>query len=143
MSQKEVTITGGPNGTKAMVTGQEELLVKVNNTSMPVSGTVSVEGGGADGSVNVITGKSGLITPIAVYRFNSNTTIGSGLNSKITLQNVGSADATVNVPLYSGGAVALKPAESIVLEAQLGRALPSVVINATGTEVLAVITSWL
>jgi len=30
MSQREVAITGGPSNTKAMVTGQEELLVKVN-----------------------------------------------------------------------------------------------------------------
>ena len=142
MSQREVAITGGPYGTKAMVTGQEELLVKVNNT-IPVQGTVSVEGGGADGSVNVITGKSGLLTPISIYRFTSNSTIASGLNSKITLQNVGAGNATVDVPAYSGGAVALKPTESIVLEAQLGRALPSVVINATGTEVLTVVTTWL
>ena len=142
MSQREVVITGGPYGTKAMVTGQEELLVKVNNT-IPVQGTVSVEGGGADGSVNVITGKSGLLTPIAIYRFTGNATIGSGLNSKITLQNVGSGNATVDVPIYSSGAVALKPTESIVLEAQLGRALPSVVINATGTEVLTVVTTLL
>jgi hypothetical protein len=142
MSQREVAITGGPYGTKAMVTGQEELLVKVNNT-IPVQGTVSVEGGGADGSVNVITGKSGLLTPISIYRFTSNSTIASGLNSKITLQNVGAGNATVDVPAYSGGAVALKPTESIVLEAQLGRALPSVVINATGTEVLTVVTTLL
>jgi hypothetical protein len=33
MSQREVAITGGPNNTKAMVTGQEELLVKINSAT--------------------------------------------------------------------------------------------------------------
>jgi hypothetical protein len=37
MSNRNVAITGGPSNTEAMVTGQQELLVKVNSTAASVN----------------------------------------------------------------------------------------------------------
>lgn len=43
MPNKEITIAGGPNNTKAMVTGQQELLVKVSNQTLgtPISANLT------------------------------------------------------------------------------------------------------
>jgi len=109
MSQREVAITGGPYGTKAMVTGQEELLVKVNNTA------ISVNGGG-----------TGLSTP-TVSRVTSSVSITNA--RKISISNVGAANGVVL-------GTTIKPTETITFEAILGEKLDAVGINGTGTDLL-------
>ena len=56
MPNKEITIAGGPNNTKAMVTGQEELLVKVNSTgSTQVITPNLIRTSGVDVIINVVS----------------------------------------------------------------------------------------
>ena len=77
MSNKQVKIHGGPNNTAALVTGQEELLVKVNSYGLgrtltptivrsTTSGTIPANVGfsvanvgAANGTVNGVTLKTG------------------------------------------------------------------------------------
>lgn len=44
MSNRNVAITGGPNNTEAMVTGQQELLVNVNSISPTANANVTIVG---------------------------------------------------------------------------------------------------
>ena len=44
MSNRNVAITGGPNNTEAFVTGQQELLVRVNSTAAAVASNVTIVG---------------------------------------------------------------------------------------------------
>lgn len=98
MSQREVAIVG-KNNTKAAVTGQEELLVKVNSSvPLTITGTVATTGtAGVQKSANYLR-LSGV-----------NTAIGAAPN-RITFSSVGTASAFV-----LGNA--LKPGETISFEA--------------------------
>ena len=122
MPQREVAIVG-KNNTKAAVTGQEELLVKVNSSvPLTVTGTVTTTGTAAvQKSANFLR-ISGI-----------NTAIGASPN-RITFASVGTANATVL------GSI-LKPNETITFEAGEPSnyfAANAFIVNATtaGAEVL-------
>jgi methionine-rich copper-binding protein CopC len=123
MSQREVAIVG-KNNTRAQVTGQEELLVKVN-TIGPVdlspatltalenvtvqnpagAAAVNIQDGG-----NIITVDSNAIerTP-TILRTSSNSSVAAGAYS-VSFASVGTVDATV-------GGVTLKVGETINFDA--------------------------
>ena len=123
MSQREVAIVG-KNNTRALVTGQEELLVKVN-TIGPVdlspatltalenvtvqnpagAAAVNIQDGG-----NIITVDSNAIerTP-TILRVSANSSVAAGAYS-VSFASVGTVDATV-------GGVTLKVGETINFDA--------------------------
>ena len=92
MSQREVAITGGPSNTKAMVTGQEELLVKVNALTLTGS------------NLDAKTRTSNFLRPTGVLG-----TIAAGTFS-MSFASVGTGNATV-------GGIPLKPGETINFDA--------------------------
>lgn len=116
MPNKEVTIAGGPNNTKAMVTGQQELLVKINSSSA-----------GAFAPSGVVK------TPTIIRPSNTTGTIAAGANS-VSIANVGAADGTV-------ATVALKVGETINFDAGESNTLTSIAYVATGTEFLIITIS--
>lgn len=115
MPNKEVTIAGGPNNTKAMVTGQQELLVKINSSSA-----------GAFTS-------SGIVKTPAISRPSASGTIAAGANS-VSIANVGAADGTV-------AGVTLKAGETINFDAGQSNTLTSIAYDATGTTFLIITIS--
>lgn len=123
MSQREVAITGGPYGTKAMVTGQEELLVKINNSSV---------------ATTIVENNTAAVSSTAIYRFTGTSTISAAV--KATFKNVGSGDATISIGA-SGTSATLKPTESVTFEALIGKQLMAIAVTATGTEVLTTVIS--
>lgn len=115
MPNREVTIAGGPNNTKAMVTGQQELLVKINSSSA-----------GAFAPSEVVK------TP-TIRRQSDIDTIAAGTNSA-SIANVGTADGTVE-------GITLKPGETINFDAGGTNTLTSIAFDATGTEFLIITIS--
>jgi hypothetical protein len=116
MPNKEVTIAGGPNNTKAMVTGQQELVVRVNSSSA-----------GAFASSGIVK------TPTISRPSNTTGTIAAGANA-ISIANVGAADGTV-------ATVTLKAGETINFDAGANNTLTSIAYVATGTEFLIITIS--
>jgi hypothetical protein len=112
MSQREVKIVGGPYGTAAKVTGQEELVVSVANASIPV----------------VILPTTTAITTPLISRVS---TSGNSINNvfSVTFKNVGAANGTVMLET-------LKPNESISWIAPAGTKLDNINYDASGTEFL-------
>ena len=110
MSQKEVTIVGR-NNTRVQVTGQEELLVKVNSITRDTGATrVPV-------LIRVTT--SGTIAPV-VY--------------SISVSNVGAANGT-----FLGGTI--KPGETLNFDAGALNnfyAAGTIAYNGTGTELVII-----
>lgn len=99
MSQKEVTIVGR-NNTKAQVTGQEELLVKVNSISSSTGLATEAT------LLQVKTNTTGVQrTPTLLRVSGSSGTISPGTFS-ISFASVGTANALV-------GGMMLKPGETI------------------------------
>jgi len=114
MSQREVAITGGPSNTKAMVTGQEELLVKVNSAATGVART------------------PGIIRPTIAGNVNS----AAATFYSVSVANVGLANGTVLV-----GAV-IKPGEVLNFSADaLNNYFTSFAYDATGTEFVIIFVS--
>lgn len=113
MSNRLVQIVGGPYGTAAKVTGQEELLVSVGNTSIPVV---------------VLPTTTAISTPLIARVVNSS---GNSINTvySVTFKNVGLAQGTVM-------GEALKPNESITWTAPAGTKLDTITYDTTGTEFL-------
>lgn len=110
MSQKEVTIVGR-NNTKAQVTGQEELLVKMNSIGSS-TGTTRVP-------VLIRVTTSGTIAPV-VY--------------SISVSNVGIADGT-----FLGGTI--KTGETLNFDAGALNnfyAAGTITYNGTGTELIII-----
>ena len=94
MSQREVAIVG-KNNTKAAVTGQEELLVKINS-SVPLTVTPAAAiGVQKDPNFNRYSGTNAFIGPSV---------------NRISFSSVGTANALIN-------GVILKPGETINFEA--------------------------
>jgi hypothetical protein len=94
MSQREVAIVGR-NNTKAAVTGQEELLVKINS-SVPLTITPSAPvGEQRSPNFNRLSGTASVIGPSV---------------NRISFSSVGTANALVN-------GVVLKPGETINFDA--------------------------
>lgn len=100
MSQREVVIKGGSTNTSAKVTGQEELLVRVNSaTPLPI----------------IIPDAGSVKSPFIRRAAGAAATIDVKVYS-ISFSNVGSANATVS---SDGGSVyeTLKPGETISFDA--------------------------
>lgn len=103
MSQKEVAIVGH-NNTRAQVTGQEELLVRVN--SMGSASGLATE----NTLLAVKTNTTGVVrTPTLLRVTGSSGTIAAGKFS-MSFASVGTANATV-------GGMTLKPGETINFDA--------------------------
>jgi hypothetical protein len=143
MSLKEVTITG-PNNVKAKVTGQEELLVKVNSFDPTVTLPVTITGplgqeAMAD-SIPVtlasdqlgIARTTGLLRPTGVG--NVNTVPASGRIYSVSVANVGAANGSV-----LGGASNIKPGEVLNFSADaINNYFTSFAYDATGTEFIII-----
>ena len=113
MSQREVAITGGPSNTKARVTGQEELLVKVN--------ALTLTGSNLDAKTRTSN----------ILRTTTTGTIAAGVYSA-SFANTGAANATVKT-------VILKPGETINFDAgAMNNTLDAIPYVATGTELLII-----
>lgn len=115
MSLKEVTITG-PNNVKAKVTGQEELLVKVNSFDPTVTLPVTITGplgqeAMADSiPVTLASNQSGVQRTATFLRpSGSNGTVGPNIYSA-SFASVGTANAIV-------GGINLKPGETLNFDA--------------------------
>lgn len=115
MPNREVTIAGGPNNTKAMVTGQQELLVKINSSS---AGAFA---------------PSGVVKTPAISRPSASGTIAAGANS-VSIANVGAADGTV-------AGVTLKAGETINFDAGQSNTLTSIAYDASETTFLIITIS--
>ena len=112
MSQKEVAIVG-PNNTKALVTGQQELLVKVN--SIP-AGALST---------------AGVAKVTTIARPTTSGTIAAG-TSAVSIANVGAANGTVKT-------IALKPGETVNFDGgAINNTIDAIAYDATGTEFLII-----
>jgi hypothetical protein len=118
MSQREIAITG-KNNTKAAVTGQEELLVRVNSVS-------STTGLATEATLQAIeTNTTGVArTPGFLRATGSDGTIAAGTFS-MSFASVGTANAIV-------GGIILKPGETINFDAgALNNTLGPVAYNTT------------
>ena len=115
MPNRKVAISGGPNATEAMVTGQQELLVKINSSS---AGAFSA---------------SGVVKSPTISRPTTSGTIAAGANS-VSIANVGAADGTVV-------GITLKTGETINFDAGQSNTLTSIAYDATGTEFLIITIS--
>jgi hypothetical protein len=118
MSQREIAITG-KNNTKAAVTGQEELLVRVNSVS-------STTGLATEATLQQIeTNTTGVArTPGFLRATGSDGTIAAGTFS-MSFASVGTANAIV-------GGIILKPGETINFDAgALNNTLGPVAYNTT------------
>lgn len=98
MSQREVAIVGR-NNTKAAVTGQEELLVKINSI-----GTAAFD------ELN-----TGIVKTPGILRVTDTNSIAAPVNS-VSFANVGTANATVSAD--SGiSFITIKPGETLTFDA--------------------------
>jgi hypothetical protein len=110
MPNREVTIAGGPNNTKAMVTGQQELLVKVSSSS-PGAFT-----------------PSGIVKTASIERPSNTSGVVSGVNS-VSIANVGTTDGVIE-------GVILKAGEIVNFDAGAANTLASLSYDAAGTTFL-------
>jgi hypothetical protein len=127
MSNRNVAITGGPNNTEAFVTGQQELLVKVN--SVATSSDAATETTLA--AVN--TKLTAAVRTPNIFRYTNSGTIAAGAYS-MSIANVGTANATINT-------VTLKAGETISFDAgPMNNTLAAVAYDATtsGAELLII-----
>lgn len=127
MSQKEVAIVGH-NNTRAQVTGQEELLVRINSTD-------SASGLATENTLlEVKTNTTGVVrTPNLLRVAGSSGTIAAGKFS-MSFASVGTANATV-------GGMILKPGETINFDAgALNNTLSALAYDATavGAELIII-----
>lgn len=127
MSQKEVAIVGH-NNTRAQVTGQEELLVRVN--SMGSASGLATE----NTLLEVKTNTTSVVrTPTLLRVAGSSGTIAAGKFS-MSFASVGTANATV-------GGMILKPGETINFDAgALNNTLSALAYDATavGAELIII-----
>lgn len=127
MPNRKVAISGGPNNTEAMVTGQQELLVKVN--SVAASSDAATETTLAAVNTKLATA---VRTP-NIARYTNSGTIAAGAYS-MSIANVGTASATVKT-------VTLKAGETISFDAGgMSNTLAAVAYDATtsGAELLVI-----
>ena len=110
MSQREVAITGGPNNTKALVTGQQELLVKINSATASGLATEATLLDVETAVQQVETNTTGVArTPNFLRPTGALGTIVAGTFS-MSFASVGTGNATV-------GGMTLKPGETINFDA--------------------------
>lgn len=127
MSNRKVAISGGPNSTEAMVTGQQELLVKVNSVASGSDAATETTLFSVDTRL-----KAAQKTP-NIFRYTNAGTIAAGTYS-ISIANVGTANATVKT-------VTLKPGETISFDGgAMNNTLAAVAYDATtaGAELLVI-----
>ena len=144
MPQRESAIVGR-NNVRAQVTGQEELLVKVNSfdptATLPVSATIVSPIGQniMDESISValasdqlgIARTTGLLRPTGAG--NVNTVPASGRIYSVSVANVGSNPGSVL------GGVTIKPGELLNFSADaINNFFNSFAYNATGTEFIII-----
>lgn len=115
MSSRKVAISGGPNSTEAMVTGQQELVVRINSSSPGAFAP------------------SGVVKTPTITRPSAGGTVAAGANS-VSIANVGAADGTV-------AGVTLKAGETINFDAGESNTLTSIAYDATGTTFLIITIS--
>lgn len=134
MSLKEVTITG-PNNVKAKVTGQEELLTKVNSIGPNAELTV-VQPTAANLNATVVGG-TGLLRTTGIIRptgsGNVNTVAPTGFFS-VSVANVGANNGSV-----LAGVANIKPGEVLNFSADaINNYFNSFAYDATGTEFIII-----
>ena len=127
MSNRNVAITSGPNNTEALVTGQQELLVKINSVAASADAATETTLLAVDTKLT-----SAARTP-NIARYTNSGTIAAGTYS-ISIANVGSANATVKT-------VTLNPGETISFDGgAMNNTLAAVAYDATtaGAELLVI-----
>jgi hypothetical protein len=111
MSQREVTIKGGPNNTSAFVTGQQELLVKVNSPAdVNIVSPIGQKTMANSVAVTLASNQTGVArTPNFLRPTGVSGTVSAGTFS-MSFASVGTANATV-------GGITLKPGETLNFDA--------------------------
>jgi hypothetical protein len=111
MSQREVTIKGGPNNTSAFVTGQQELLVKVNSPAdVNIISPIGQKTMDDSVAVTLASNQTGVArTPNFLRPTGVSGTVSAGTFS-MSFASVGTANATV-------GGITLKPGETLNFDA--------------------------
>jgi len=127
MSQREVAITGGPNNTKAMVTGQEELLVKISSATTTGLATETT-------LQQVETNTTGVQRTPSFLRQSGGTGMVAADTFSMSFASVGTGNATVDGTI-------LKPGETINFDAgALNNTLGAVAYDTTtiGSELIII-----
>lgn len=145
MSQRETVIVG-KNNVRAKVTGQEELLTKVNSIDPGALLNVNVQNGAGGSAVNIqdggnsitVDGGNGLLRTTGIIRpigpGNVNTEPGATSFYSVSVANVGSADGDV-----LGGTDNIKPGEVLNFSADaINNYFNSFAYDATGTEFIII-----
>jgi hypothetical protein len=124
MSNRNVAITGGPNNTEAMVTGQQELLVRVNSAASTANSNVTIVGPlGTQSSTSSVAvtlsndqAKLGIIPHIIISSGDAATVIIASSIMSISFASNGTADALIS---FDGGVnyVAIPTGTTINLDA--------------------------
>jgi hypothetical protein len=124
MSNRNVAITGGPNNTEAMVTGQQELLVRVNSAAATANSNVTiVEPLGTQAAATSVAvtlandqAKLGITPNILISSGDTATVIISSSILSISFASNGTADALIS---FDGGVgyVAIPTGTTINLDA--------------------------
>ncbi len=137
MSQREVVIKGGPNNTSAFVTGQQELLVKVNSPAdVNIVSPLGQQTMANSVSVALASNQTGAARTAGILR----PTAAGNVNSvaatfySVSVANVGSADGDV-----LGGTNNIKPGEVLNFSADaVNNYFTSFAYDATGTEFIII-----
>jgi hypothetical protein len=103
MSNRNVAITGGPSNTEAMVTGQQELLVRVNSTAPTATSNVTIVGpigeGNSAAGVTVTLANDQIKLPVYPYIIISSGDVATVILDElisISFASNGTADALIS-----------------------------------------------
>jgi hypothetical protein len=136
MSQREVVIKGGPNNTSAFVTGQQELLVKVNDTiDANIVSPIGQQLMQDSVAVTLASDQLGIARTPGIIRPTASGNVSSSAATfySVSVANVGAANGTV----LSG--TTIKPGEVLNFSADaVNNYFTSFAYDATGTEFIII-----
>lgn len=140
MSQREVVIKGGPNNTAAFVTGQQELLVNVNNSvDVEIVEPIGQKTMSESVAVTLASNQTGAARTAGILRPTGSGNVNSVAANffSVSVANVGSADGSV-----LGVAANIKPGEVLNFSADaVNNYFTSFAYDATGTEFIIIYVS--
>lgn len=139
MPQLQTAIVGH-NNTQAQVTGQEELLVKVNSVDPGTGLATEATLQNVDNNIaNILGNTDGVLKFPNIIRTTTSGNVNTVVSTfySVSVANVGSADGSV-----LGGTNNIKPGEVLNFDASsLNHYFNSFVYNATGTEFIIIFVS--
>lgn len=136
MSQREIVIKGGPNNTSAFVTGQQELLVKVNSPAdVNIVSPIGPENMADSVAVTLAKDYLGAVRYTGMIRATTSDNVNNTVPEfySVSVANVGSANGTI-----LGGTI-IKPGEVLNFSADaINNYFDSFEYNGSGTELLII-----